>query len=264
MPRICLSLIVLAALVPQTGVGQQTFSARALVDLPRDGWRTNGGNLYNQRYSPLSQINRENVGELKGVWQARLRGSGVGTKYSGEGQPIVHDGVIYIPTGADDVFALSVETGEILWQYEADLDQTISTVCCGWISRGVAIGEGRIYLGQLDGRMVALDQETGEVLWSVQAERWEEGLVITSAPLYYDGLVITGFAGAEFAHRGRVKAFRADNGELVWTFYTVPGPGEIGHDTWPSDSGIWRYGGGLCVAHACGRSRAGTDLLLHR
>ncbi len=68
MLRICLSLIVLAALVPQTGVGQQTFSAQALVELPRDGWRTNGGNLYNQRYSPLSQINRENVGELKGVW----------------------------------------------------------------------------------------------------------------------------------------------------------------------------------------------------
>ncbi len=81
-------------------------------------------------------------------------------------------------------------------------------------------------------------------MWSVQAERWEEGLVITSAPLYYDGLVITGFAGAEFAHRGRVKAFRADNGELVWTFYTVPGPGEFGHDTWPRESGIWQYGGG--------------------
>ena len=244
MLRICLSLIVLAALVPQTGVGQETFSAQALVDLPRDGWRTNGGNLYNQRYSPLSQINRENIGGLKGVWQARLRGSGAGTKYSGEAQPIVHDGVIYIPTGADDVFALSVETGEILWQYEADLDPDISTVCCGWISRGVAIGEGRIYLGRLDGQMVALDQKTGEVVWSIQAELWQEGLVITSAPLYYDGLVITGFAGAEFAHRGRVKAFRADNGEEVWTFYTVPGPGEIGHDTWPRDSDIWRYGGG--------------------
>ena len=96
------------------------------------------------------------------------------------------------------------------------------------------MGEGRIYLGQLDGRMVALDQRTGEVVWSIQAERWQEGLVITSAPLYYDGLVITGFAGAEFAHRGRVKAFRADNGEHVWTLYTVPGPGEFGHETWPA------------------------------
>jgi quinohemoprotein ethanol dehydrogenase len=84
MLRICLSLIVLAALVPQMGVGQETFSAQALVDLPRDGWRMNGGNLYNQGYSPLSQINRENISELKGVWQARLRGSGVGTKYSGD------------------------------------------------------------------------------------------------------------------------------------------------------------------------------------
>lgn len=237
-------LVSILALVPGAEAAAQTFSARSLVELPRDGWRTNGGNLYNQRYSPLDRINRDNVAGLKGVWQARLRGSGVGTKYSGEAQPIVHDGVIYVPTGADDVFALSVETGEILWTYEAHLDATISTVCCGWSSRGVALGEGRVYLGQLDGRLVALDQGSGDVVWSVQAERWQDGYVITSAPLYYDGLIITGFAGAEYAQRGRVKAYRADTGERVWTFYTVPGPGEYGHDTWPQDSDVWKFGGG--------------------
>ncbi len=239
-------LAVAAALSPSlvTATSAQSFSAEALVPPPTDGWRTNGGNLFNQRYSPLDQINRENVRELKGVWQARLNGSGVGPRYSGEAQPIVHDGVIYMITGADDVFALSVESGEILWSYEALLDQTINTICCGWLSRGVGLGDGRVYVGQLDGKLVALDQETGDILWAVQGERWQDGYVITSAPLYYDGLVITGFAGAEYAQRGRVKAYDASSGALVWTFYTVPAPGEFGSETWPEDSSIWRYGGG--------------------
>ena len=227
-----------------TGTSAQAFSTDALVQAPTDGWLTNGGNLFNQNYSPLDQINRENVGQLKGVWQTRLRGSGAGPRYSGEAQPIVHDGVIYMITGADDVFALSVETGAILWSYEANLEQNISTICCGWLSRGVGLGDGRVYIGQLDGRLLALDKETGEILWSVQAERWQDGYVITSAPLYYDGLIITGFAGAEYAQRGRVKAYDASSGALVWTFYTVPGPGEFGHDTWPEDTSAWRYGGG--------------------
>ncbi|NIW23283.1 MAG: PQQ-binding-like beta-propeller repeat protein, partial [Gammaproteobacteria bacterium] len=189
------------------------------------------------------QINQENVDQLKGVWRARLNGSGIGPQYSGEAEPIVYDGVLYIATGADDVFALSVETGEILWEYQANLDGLIDTICCGWTSRGVAIGEGKVFVGQLDGKLVALDQATGEVVWSVQAERWQEGYSITSAPRYYEGLVITGFAGAEFGTRGRVKAYAADDGRHIWTFYTVPGPGEFGHDTWPEDANVWEHGG---------------------
>ena len=173
------------------------FSGETLRALPTSGWLTNGGNLFNQRFSPLTQINRENVASLKGVWRARLGGSGAGAKHSGEAQPIVHDGVVYIVTGADDVFAISVATGEILWKYEANLNPDITTVCCGWTSRGVALGEGKIYVGQLDNRLVALDQQTGSIVWSTQTERWQEGYTITSAPLYYDGLVVTGFAGAE-------------------------------------------------------------------
>jgi alcohol dehydrogenase (cytochrome c) len=96
----------------------------------------------------------------------------------------------------------------------------------------------------LDGKLLALDQATGDVVWSTQAERWQEGYSITSAPLYYNGLVITGFAGAEFATRGRVKAYDASDGSLVWTFYTIPGPGEFGHDTWSQDNEVWKYGGG--------------------
>ena len=239
---------LITATLAFTAFGQQGgsgsgFSGDELKALPTDGWITNGGNVYNQRYSPLTDITPDNIGELKGVRRARLDGSAVGPKYSGEATPIVHDGVIYIVTGADDVFAISVDTGARLWKYEANLDQGITTVCCGWTSRGVAIGEGKVFVGQLDGKLVALDQSTGEIAWSVQAERWQDGYTITSAPLYYDGMVITGFAGAEYASRGRVKAYDAKDGSDIWTFYTVPGPGEFGHDTWAQDNEVWRYGG---------------------
>jgi quinohemoprotein ethanol dehydrogenase len=220
------------------------FSDEDLVALPDSGWLTNGGNLFNQRYSPLSRINRANVGRVGAVWETHLDGSGAGPQYSGEAQPIVHDGVVYIVTGANDVFAISVESGEILWKYDAHLEPAIGTVCCGWTSRGLGLGDGRIYVGQLDGKLVALDQQTGDIDWAVQAERWEEGYTITSAPLYYGGMVITGFAGGDLATRGRVKAFDAEDGSLTWTFYTIPAPGEFGHETWPQDSNAWMFGGG--------------------
>jgi len=219
------------------------FSATHLIKPPISNWPTNGGNWYNQRYSALNEINRDNVTNLKGVWRARLDGSGVDPQYSGEAQPIVYDGVIYIVTGADDVFAISIDTGERLWKYEANLDPTIDVICCAWLSRGVGLGDAKVYVGQLDGKLLALDQHTGEIVWSTQAERWQEGFSITSAPLYYDGLVITGFAGAEYGIRGRVKAFDATTGELAWTFYTIPGPGHVGHETWPQDNEIWMHGG---------------------
>ncbi len=100
-----------------------------------------------------------------------------------------------------------------------------------------------MFEGQLDGKLVALDAKTGAVVWSIQAERWEEGFTITSAPLYYDGLLISGFAGAERGVRGRVKAFDAKTGKLRWTFYPVPAPGERGSETWPKNE-LWKDGGG--------------------
>lgn len=247
---ITLSVVVMLGCFSIQGQAQQTriekspaFTARQLLAQPRTGWLTNGGNLFNQRYSPLTAINRTNVNRLKGVWRTHLDRSGLEEKYSGEGQPLVYDGVIYITTGADDVFALSVATGKILWRYKANLNPDLSTVCCGWDNRGVAMGDGKIYVGQLDAKLVALDQRTGKPVWTVQAERWQDGFSITGAPLYYDGMVITGFAGSEFGVRGRIKAYDAKNGKLLWTFYTIPGPGKFGHNTWPQDSDAWKHGG---------------------
>ncbi len=243
--------IAAAALVVMSSIGVGTahagardFAPTALAAPPTGGWPTNGGSTFNQRYSPLKQIDRSNVATLKGVWRARLRGSGTGTQYSGEAQPIVADGVAYVSTGADDVFAISIDSGEILWQYEAKLDPGLTSVCCGWTSRGVAISADKVFVGRLDARLVALDRKTGNVLWDVQGERWQQNYSITAAPLYYDGKVIVGFAGADRGTRGRVKAYAAKDGRLIWTFYTVPGPGEKGHETWPQDNDAWQYGGG--------------------
>ena len=201
------------------------------------------GHCSNQNYSPLKQFDRENVAGLKAAWQTHLDGSGLASKYSGEAQPLFEGGVLYMVTGADDVFAVDVKTGGILWKHQANLPPNISTVCCAWSSRGLALGEGKIYVAQLDGRIAALDQKSGALVWSIQAERWQDGFTITAAPLYYDGMVIAGFSGAEYATRGRIKAYDAKDGHALWTFYTVPGPNEIGHDTWPKDNDAWKYGG---------------------
>ena len=232
-----------AAAAQRAPARRRSSRRKQLTAPPTDGWITNGGNVYNQRYSPLARINKDNVATLKPAWRTHLNGSGTDSKYSGQAQPIVYDGVIYIPTGANDVFALDADTGAILWTHEAHLDPNITVICCGWLCRGVAIGDGKVFSGQLDGKLVALDHATGKVVWSIQAETNQDGFSITTAPLYYDGLVITGFAGGDRASRGRVKAYDARDGKLVWTFYTIPGPGEPGHDTWPSNNDAWEYGG---------------------
>ena len=142
-------------------------------------WVTNGGNLTNQRYSTLKQIDTNNVKQLKGAWMTRLKGSGFGGKYSGEATPLVKDGIMYVVTGNDDVFALNAKTGEMLWERWSGIDQKISTVCCGWLNRGLAMGEGMLFLGQLDANLVALDIKTGKEVWKTPIEDWHNGYGVT-------------------------------------------------------------------------------------
>ena len=217
------------------------FTAEQLSQEPLGWWITNGGTLSNQRYSPLDEINADNVNRLQGVWMTDLDKSGVAAKYSQEAQPIFYDGILYVPTGEDDVFAVDVDTGKIEWRYDGGLDQAIGTVCCGWLSRGVGLGDGMVYLGKLDGSLVALDQATGEEVWKTQVGDWREGYTITHAPLYFDGMVIVGVSGGEFKIRGRVQAYDARTGEQKWRFYTTPGPGQKGRESWEGDS--WKTGG---------------------
>jgi alcohol dehydrogenase (cytochrome c) len=205
--------------------------------------------LSNIRYSALGQINTSNVSQLRGVWMTRL-GSGRGTKYKFEADPIVVNGVMYVPTGNDDIFALDAKTGAKLWEYQSDIPQVNDLICCGWDNRGVAVGAGKVFSGMLDGSFVALDQKSGQVAWRTQLEDYHDGFSLTGAYRYFNGLVFTGISGAENGIRGRVTALAANDGHEVWRFYTIPAAGDVGGDTWPSPNdpdpmraAAWLHGG---------------------
>jgi alcohol dehydrogenase (cytochrome c) len=208
------------------------FTPADLSAVPSVNWITNGGDVSNARYSSLDQINTSNVAGLKQAWHVHLDGSGVAAKYSAEATPIVYDGVMYVATGNDDVFAVDATTGARIWTYHSHIDQTINTACCGWDNRGVAIGDGRIYVAQLDGTLVALDQQTGNVDWKINVLNWREGYTLTSAPLYYNGLVYVGSTGGEFMSRGSISVYHASDGSPAFRFFTAPQSGDIGGQTW--------------------------------
>jgi PQQ-dependent dehydrogenase (methanol/ethanol family) len=208
------------------------FTAAQLDATPGADWIANGGSVNNQRYSSLNQITSTNAAGLKEAWHIHLNGSGVASKYSAEATPIVYQGVMYIATGNDDAFALDATTGQQLWEYQSHIDQTINTACCGWDNRGLALGGGLVFNAQLDGNLVALDQMTGGVVWKVPVFNWREGVTLTSAPLYYNGIVYVGSTGGEYGFRGSITAYNATNGNELWRFFTVPQPGDIGGQTW--------------------------------
>ena len=141
------------------------FTSEELYEHAGDNWISNGGGTTNDRFSTLDEINTENVKELKGDWMTKIGANATAAKFSAEGQALEYEGTIYISDGADDVFALDASTGEKLWTYEPHLppDPLGEVICCGWDNRGVAIGDGMVFVSQLNGHQVALDQETGKV-----------------------------------------------------------------------------------------------------
>src|SRR5512139_2288404 len=236
-------LLAPAMPVAADGIRPAPAFTPAELSTPSDnGWLTNGGTLSNQRYSPLAQVNRQNVKGLKALWHVQLD-SGKELRHNNQAQPLVHDGVIYIATGQNDVFAISVDTGKVLWEYRSGLKEGDAFVCCLWANRGVGLGDGRVYVGRVDAVLLALDQRTGKVLWQTKTGEPKLGYSLTAAPLYYNGMVIIGTAGGDLGIRGWVRAFDAKTGREVWRFDTVPGPGEFGHDTWPRHSNAWQWGG---------------------
>ena len=137
-----------------------------------------------------------------------------------------------MPTGNNDIFALDATTGAHLWKYESKIAEKITTVCCGCDARGVAIGEGKLYFEQLDGWLVAIDKTTGQQVWRTRNVRWQAGLTMTSAPIYYKSIIFVGMSGGEFGARGSVSAFNASDGRLDSRFYISPKQGDIGGATW--------------------------------
>ena len=211
-------------------LAQTTWQSPSGKDFP-----TVGANLANQRYSSLTRITKANVATLGGAWTLNLEdGKSPGSM---QATPVVVDGVMFISSGAGNIFALDAAKGVLKWKYESKLGGTY---------RGVAVGEGRVFSGQRDNTLIALDQKTGALLWKTQLADPARGF--TSAPaIYNDGLVYIGVGGGETGVRGQFGAYDAKTGKEVWKFWTLPGPGELGHDTWEGDS--WEYGGGPVWTH---------------
>src|SRR5690606_623958 len=148
---------------------------------------------------------------------------------------IAIDGDLFLETGANDIFAYDGSTGEQLWKVDGDLDPQISTVCCGWESRGLGYdGKDTLFSGRIDGKVLALDKATGEVKWETQVVDWKkDNATLIGAPRYYDGKVYVGNSGSEFQARGRVVALDAATGEEEWTFWTTgDGEDEVADPTW--------------------------------
>ena len=239
-------LIAFASLGPALALAQTPVAAPGAApagDPAGAEWMTYGGNLYNQRYSSLDQINKDNVQDLKGAWVYHTNIYSSGNLFRGL---------------ADrhrwrDVPDRAAESGlcrrcpERSGEMEIHARTSTSSAFRSAAARSTAVWPSAmdiVFVGQVDAKLTALNQETGEVAWSVQVDDPRAGYSETMAPVYYDGLVYIGVSGAEYEIRGHVTAYDAKTGDQVWRFYTIPGPGEFGHETWPQDNEMWKYGGG--------------------
>ena len=244
---LALSSSVIASQTPQT-VNQQ-----AIVE-PGGEWLSYGRTYREQRFSPLDNINRDNIGELDLAWSFKFD-----TARGMEATPIVHNGVIYVSTGWSHVHALDARTGQELWHYDAKVPKAqLAKTCCGPVNRGVAIWQDnantplQVFFGALDGRLIALDAKTGEENWSIQSTPTDGNYSVTGAPRIVKGMVIIGNGGAELGVRGYVSAYDVNTGEMKWRFYTVPGDRnkpqeslalEAALETWSGDE-WYKLGGG--------------------
>lgn len=211
-------------------------------------WLTYYGAYDGQRFSPLDQINTQNVSRLRPAWVFQFGTIGImagASTYAFEATPIVVDGVMYVSGWDGWVWALDAKTGKELWRYKHASPFDI-TLCCGNVNRGVAVAKGKVFLATLNARLVALDATTGKQLWSRPFGDVRAGESATVAPLVVKNLVIVGSSGGEFGNRGHLDAFDIDTGEHVWRTYTVPKPGEPGSETWPAEGEPWARGGGNC------------------
>jgi alcohol dehydrogenase (cytochrome c) len=210
-------------------------------------WLMFGGDYTSQRHSPLTQITPQNVDRLVPQWlfQSQIAAPGRGF----ETTPIVLDGVMYITGNNNHAWALDARTGRQIWHYQRRLPEVLR-VCCGMVNRGFAILGQKLYMGTLDAHLIALDSKTGNVVWDSIVEEPKNGYSVTLAPLVVKNKVIVGVAGGDFASRGFIDAYDAESGARAWRFYTVPGAGEKGSETWPNSDVAKRGGGAVWTTGA--------------
>lgn len=268
-----LSLAVLPALIacggdqssskaveaPTVATEMATVSAgrvdtQRIIEAPQQPaqWLTYSGGYEEQRHSALKMLNRDTLSGLGVGWTYEMRKTrGV------EATPVVVDGVMYVSGSWSIVYALDAATGDELWVYDPQVSgEDAIKGCCDVVNRGLAVYDGKVFLGVFDGRLEALDAATGDLLWSTVTVDQSKPYTITGAPRAFKGKVIIGNGGAELGVRGYVSAYDTNTGELVWRFYAVPNPekkpdgaasdaifAELANDTW-GDTGAWTTDGG--------------------
>jgi len=254
-------------------------------------WPLIDGDSGNSRYSTLSQINTQTIKNLGGAWMSKQFDDGALSRSA----PVVQDGQLFVTAGSR-IYAFDAKTGATIWSYQTDsrpgpssTDNTIGQTTVIFSGRGlpdnqgVAVGEGMVFAGLTDGQVIAVDAKTGKLVWSKQTgeEPPKLGQSVTDAPTYAQGIVFAGMGNGDLAIRGRVVALDSKTGRELWHFIMIPGPGEVGHNSWPDDdtsawkiggSGVWQtgavdpelglvyYGGGNAVPQWAGELRAGDNL----
>ncbi|WP_068074741.1 PQQ-dependent dehydrogenase, methanol/ethanol family [Novosphingobium lentum] len=213
-------------------------------------WLSYGRDYGEQRFSPLTQVSDQNVGQLGLAWSSDLE-----TARGQEATPLMHDGTLFVSTAWSMVKAYDAKTGALKWSYDPKVPrETLVRACCDAVNRGVALYGDKVYVGTLDGRLVALDQKTGKEVWSKVVVPNQTDYSITGAPRIVKGRVLIGEGGAEYKARGYLAAYDAETGAEVWKFFTVPGNPADGFEnkqmeaaakTWTGE--WWKLGAGGTV-----------------
>ena len=272
MPRHVLTLAALLSLLPAVSLAQVTKDRLVNAAQEPHNWLTYSGTYSSQRHSTLTQINLDNVDDLETKWVFQSR-----TSHHFQATPLVVDGIMYVTQPPNDVVALDARTGRVFWVYE-HVPTPDARPCCGFSNRGLAIHGDTLLMGTVDAMVVAVDAKNGGPLWQTQVADPTYGYAITHAPLVVNNKVIVGMAGGDLGIRGFIAAYDVASGEEVWRFYTIPAPGEPGHETWEScrpgmencDPEAWRnwWRRGLAYRvirpgnepHLLGRRQPGTGL----
>ena len=235
--RATIAALSLLLLVPHGVQAQVTFERLLNAADEPHNWLTYSGTYSSTRHSLLRQIDPANVDnlELKWVFQAQ-------SLQSFETTPLVVDGIMYLTEAPNTVVALDAKLGRVFWTYQYN-PSSESRPCCGRLNRGLAILGNTLFMATIDAQLIAIDATNGRPIWKTAVADPSAGYAMTLAPLVVKDKIVTGVAGGEYGIRGFIAAYDANTGEEAWRFYTIPGPGEPGHETWEGDSDAWRHGG---------------------
>jgi alcohol dehydrogenase (cytochrome c) len=234
----CAVLVAGLALCSAQGVSAQVTAERLLRAADEPGnWLTYSGSYASQRHTTLREIRPGNVEdlELRWVYQAQ-------SLESFEATPLVVDGIMYLTEAPNTAVALDAGTGRVFWRYQYN-PSADARPCCGRINRGLAMLGDRLFMATIDAQLIAIDATTGQPVWQQSLADPSVGYAMTLAPLAVGDKIIVGVAGGEYGIRGFIAAFDAESGAEVWRFYTIPGPGEPGFETWADGGDAWQHGG---------------------